>query len=109
MTRKSFNKKQRAAVFESTGGVCYLCKGTIKVGEAWHIEHKLALSYGGDNEPENLAPAHVKCHAVKTASEAGPRAKADRLRAKHTGTWPKSKRPLKSRGFDSNRNLPREG
>ena len=26
-------------------------------------------------------------------------AKADRLRAKHTGTWPKSRAPLRSRGF----------
>ena len=85
-----------------------MCGGLIKVGEAWEVEHIRPLSMGGDNEPENLAPAHVKCHAVKTASEAGPRAKADRLRAKHTGTWPKPKRPLRSRGFDSKRNLPRE-
>jgi len=93
-TRTSFSKKERATLFSEHGGICYLCGGSIKIGEAWEIEHKRPLSMGGDNSPENLALAHVKCHASKTASEAAPRAKADRLRAKHNGTYPKSKRPL---------------
>lgn len=92
--RKSFSKKERAAIFERSGGTCHLCLGKIQPIEAWEVEHIRPLSMGGDNEPENLAPAHVKCHASKTASEAAPRARADRLRAKHLGTWPKSKRPL---------------
>lgn len=105
MTRRSFNRKQRAEIFERAGGVCHICDGKIGVTEAWDVEHIRPLSMGGDNEPDNLAPAHVKCHRVKTAGEAGPRAKADRLRAKHQGTYPppKGNARLPSRGFQKTR------
>jgi 5-methylcytosine-specific restriction enzyme A len=106
MTRRSFNRKERAAIFERAGGACHICGGKIAVGDAWDVEHIRPLSMGGTNDPDNLAPAHAKCHRVKTAEEAGPRAKADRLRAKHTGTYPKSRTPLRSRGFASTRPNP---
>jgi len=34
---------------------------------------------------------------------------APMVRAKHLGQWPKSKRPLKSRGFEPGRNRAQEG
>jgi 5-methylcytosine-specific restriction endonuclease McrA len=93
----------RLRVFERAGGVCYLSGRKIRAGDAWELEHVKPLSMGGENRESNMAPALVDAHRVKTAAEAGDRAKADRVRAKHLGTWPKSKRPLQSRGFGSSR------
>jgi 5-methylcytosine-specific restriction enzyme A len=95
MTRRSFSKKERVTIFEAAQGCCHICGGKIGANEAWEIEHVRPLSMGGANDPDNLAPAHVKCHAGKTAAEAGPRARADRLRDKRMGFKPKpSSRPL---------------
>lgn len=97
--RKRMIAKRRAEIFGRHRGCCHLCAGRIKVGEAWEVEHVLPLSMGGTDDDDNLAPAHVKCHARKTSVEAGTRAKADRIRAKHTGTAPPPLQKIKSRGF----------
>lgn len=97
--RKPLTRKQRAELFERHAGRCYLCSGRIGVGQAWDVEHVRPLSMGGDNDPDNLRPAHRKCHARKSAVETTERTKADRIRAKHLGHWPKSPRPIKGRGF----------
>lgn len=89
----------RLRVFERHNGVCHISKRKIQAGEKWELEHIRPLSMGGENRESNMAPALVQAHREKTAAEAGPRAKADRIRAKHLGTYPKSPRPLKSRGF----------
>ena len=100
MTRPSFSRRQRAAIFESAGGVCHICGGKIRVGEAWEAEHVIPYALTRDNSDANLRPAHVKCHAAKTREEDIPRiSKAERQRAKHFGYWPKSTRPIRSRGF----------
>lgn len=35
MTRRSFNRRERAAIFERASGVCHICGGKIAVGDAW--------------------------------------------------------------------------
>jgi 5-methylcytosine-specific restriction endonuclease McrA len=90
-------------VFLAHGGICHISKRPIRVGEAWELEHIKPLSMGGEHREQNLAPALVKPHREKTAKEATERAKADRVRAKHLGIYPPSKRPLKSRGFEKTR------
>lgn len=103
MTRRSLTKLQRVRVFDESGGICHLCKAKIHVGERWDVEHVKPLSMGGADDETNMAPAHVGCHAEKTKAEAGPRAKADRIRARHLGirkrsTFPCSKdSPFKKR------------
>lgn len=98
MTRRSITKAMRIRIFDRASGVCYLCGQKIHVGQRWDVEHQRPISMGGADEETNMAPAHVDCHAVKTAEEATLRAKADRQRARHLGI--RSTPRLQSRGFD---------
>lgn len=93
----------RARVFERHGGRCHISGRLIRTGDAWELEHIKPLSMGGEHAELNMAPALVQPHREKTAKEATARAKADRMRAKHLGIWPKSKTPLRSRGFQKTR------
>jgi 5-methylcytosine-specific restriction protein A len=87
----------RLRVFLAHGGVCHLSKRPIRVGEAWELEHVKPLHLGGENRESNLAPALVAPHREKSASEMTAKAKADRIRQKHLGIYPKSPTPLRSR------------
>lgn len=99
--RKGFTELQRAKIFERTQGRCYLCCVKIKVGERWDVEHIIPLAMLGTNAPENLAPAHVHCHATKTKRDAGVKAKTDRMRAKHIGARKPSTFPKPPPGYNS--------
>lgn len=100
----SFNQKERARLFALRGGRCYLCSGRIDATrEAWEIEHEMPWEISRDNTDDNLQLAHKKCHAAKTAVDAGVIAKVKRIEAKHKGFWPKSKTPLRSAGFQKTR------
>lgn len=104
MPRKSFNQKDRERIFLLRGGTCYLCNGQVdRVREAWEIEHEIPWEISRDDSDENLQVAHYKCHKVKTAVDMGDIAKVKRIAAKHTGTYPKSKAKIRSRGFASTR------
>lgn len=96
----------RARVFVTHGGRCHISGRVIRPGEAWELEHITPLSMGGAHAETNLAPALVAPHREKTAEEASARAKADRVRLKHLGIYPKSKTPLRSRGFQRTRPIP---
>lgn len=83
-----------------------MCNGLIdETREAWEIEHEIPWEISRDNSDGNLQLAHKKCHAVKTAKDAGDIAKVKRIEAKHKGFWPKTKAPLRSRGFPSTRSV----
>lgn len=75
----------RLRVFERYDGICYLSKRKIMAGEAWELEHILAISLGGENREGNMAPALVKPHKVKTAADMKQKSKNYRVRAKHAG------------------------
>lgn len=92
-------KRVRARVFLREGGRCYLTGRAIRVGEAWDLDHRLALCNGGEHRESNLFPALKDPHRQKTAADVGAKAKADRIRAKHLGLWPKSTRAIPSRPF----------
>lgn len=100
MKRKSLSKAQRVKIFDAANGVCYLCGVKIHAerGEQWDVEHEKPLWLGGEDAPENMKPAHVGCHKVKSNAEAPIRAKTDRMRARHIGV--KSKK--KSWGYGKN-------
>ena len=104
MNRPHFSRKDRDRLFELRGGTCYLCSGAIqRETQAWDIEHEIPWEISRDNSDDNLQLAHRKCHAVKTAKDAGDIAKVKRIEAKHKGTWPKTRAPIRSRGFASTR------
>ena len=93
----------RARVFERHGGVCHISGRKIRAGDAWECDHVIALVNGGENRESNLAPALTDKHREKTAEDVEIKSKVARQRAKHLGTWPKSKSRIRSRGFDRSR------
>lgn len=99
MARKNFSRKERVRIFDLHSGRCYLCSQKIQVGDAWELEHVIPWELTRDDSDDNVKPAHKSCHKIKTADDVRGIRKADRVRAKHVGAWPKATRPLKSRGF----------
>lgn len=93
----------RDRVFQRAKGRCHISGRKVMPGERWELEHIKPLSMGGEHRERNLAPALATEHRIKTATEATDRAKADRIRRKANGTWPKSKTPMRSAGFKSTR------
>ena len=92
-----------ARIFLRHNGICHISKRPIRSGEKWEAEHIKPLSMGGENRERNLAPALTEPHKEKTAAENDMREKADRIRAKHLGIYPKSKAPIRGRGFRNTR------
>lgn len=83
--RRALSPMRRLAVFEKSGGRCHICERRIQVGERWELEHVRPLALGGADDETNMAPAHVKCHAVKTKADNASWTKAKRQAAKHRG------------------------
>jgi 5-methylcytosine-specific restriction protein A len=83
--RKKLTKLQRVRIFDENRGECHLCGLKIKVGEKWDADHIIPLWRGGEDGESYMAPAHIHCHADKSAADAPVKAKTDRVRAKHLG------------------------
>lgn len=102
-TGKTADAKPPKAVidrlFLRQGGICALSGRKIRPGEVTHADHIKPLKDGGENREANLQLVLADAHREKTADENSIRAKERRIRLKHAGLWPKSSRPLKSRGF----------
>lgn len=67
-------------VFESHDGICHISKRKIRPGEAWELEHKIALCNGGEHRESNMAPALVKAHKTKTAGDVREKARIAKTR-----------------------------
>lgn len=99
----------RIRLFERCGGICALTGRKLGPGE-WDLDHKKALADRGEHRESNLQVVWRPKHREKTSIENSDRAKADRIFAKHHGVWPKSKCPIRSRGFETaRRNRAQEG
>lgn len=92
----------RDRIFLRHGGRCYVTKRKLMAGE-YDLDHVKRLADGGEHRESNLAPILRQKHREKTAEENSDAAKADRIRRKANGTWPKSKTPVRSRGFAKTR------
>lgn len=110
MARKRFTDKDRARIFSASNGTCHLCNQKIDgVREAWEVEHVIAWELTRDDSDDNLRPAHVSCHKVKTHKQDRPAInEAKRREAKHLGIkrpaskmksapFPKSDKPRASK------------
>jgi 5-methylcytosine-specific restriction protein A len=75
----------RARVFEAHGGICYLSGRRIRAGEAWQLDHIIALTNGGAHAESNLAPALSEPHRIKTKADVREKAKVARIRKRHLG------------------------
>ncbi len=91
-------------VWERCGGRCAITGLKIHLGEPHEFDHIIPLALGGRHAESNLQLVSKDAHKTKTASDVGAIRKADRVRAKHLGLFPKPKRPLQGRGFAPSRN-----
>lgn len=105
MARKHFSRTERVRIFELNRGECHLCSQKIQVGDAWDLEHIVPWALTRDDSDDNVKPAHKSCHKEKSADDVAAIRKADRVHAKFIGAWPKSKTPLRSRGFAKTRDI----
>lgn len=81
----------RLRIFERMGGICHLSGRKINAGEAWDLDHIVALINGGAHRESNLAPALRSEHRKKTAQDLKQKSKDYRVRAKHNGIKKPSK------------------
>lgn len=64
--RKRITAEERAFLWKSTGGHCYLCKKSIELKSAWHVEHVLAFIRNHDMDViGNMLPACATCNLRK--------------------------------------------
>jgi hypothetical protein len=92
--RSRLSPRVRLAIWERAKGICVLCDRRIDgVRERWIIEHIRALELGGQDEPDNMGPAHAACAQSKTRDDHRRAAKAKRQKIQHLGAA-KTKRPL---------------
>lgn len=98
-------KSVKDRIFLRQNGRCALSGRKIRPGDETHLDHITPLKDGGKNVESNLQLVLATPHREKTAAENKSRAKERRLRLKHNGLWPKSKTPLKGRGFPKSRNI----
>ena len=98
MKRRKWTTLQRAGIFLSHGGKCYICGDKIDgVKSGFDLDHEIPLELGGDDTEENMRPICRPCHKIKTAKDVAKIAKAKRIEAKHIGA--RNPATLKSRGF----------
>jgi 5-methylcytosine-specific restriction protein A len=88
----------RLRVFERHEGKCALSGRKILPGDAWDLDHKIALINGGAHVESNLQPVLKDAHRKKTAKDVAEKAKIARTRAKHIGAV-EPKGEIQSRGF----------
>lgn len=89
----------KARVFLAHKGICHLSGRKIMPGDSWECDHVIAIINGGENRESNLAPALKAAHREKTNADVAEKSKVERIRQKHLGIFPKSRSPLRSRGF----------
>jgi hypothetical protein len=76
----------RLAIWERARGICVLCERRIDgVRDRWIIEHIRALELGGQDEPDNMGPAHATCALAKTRDDHQRAAKAKRQKIRYLG------------------------
>jgi 5-methylcytosine-specific restriction enzyme A len=85
MKRRRLTTEERKLLLSGNAFTCHICQGRIDIGQAWEAEHVIPLAQGGEDGGTNLRPAHVKCHARKTAQDAADTARAKRREARHLG------------------------
>jgi 5-methylcytosine-specific restriction protein A len=95
-------KRVKLRILDRCGGKCGLTGKKLRPGE-FDFDHITRLRDGGEHRESNLHVVWRPKHREKTAHENSEQSDADRIRAKHLGLWPKSRTPLRSRGFQRTR------
>lgn len=87
----------RLRVWDRCGGRCHRCERKIPTGDAWILEHKVALINSGTNSEDNLCLTCSWCKPLKDAEDVAIKSKTAAVRAKHILPRPPSR--LRSAGF----------
>lgn len=96
--RKEFTASVKLEAWERCGGFCADCLTKI-IGRP-EYDHIIPDALGGEPTLDNCQVLCSKCHRLKTSERDVPRiAKTKRQKRKALNAWPKTKRPLRSRGF----------
>ncbi|MEC9268528.1 MAG: HNH endonuclease signature motif containing protein [Pseudomonadota bacterium] len=86
--------KVKRRVLDRAGDCCEGCGRKVGPGgEAYQIDHVLALINGGTNTEDNLQVLCTGCHGLKTKEDVAVKAKIARVRNKHMGLH-KAKRKI---------------
>lgn len=98
--RQEFNRQTKEAAHERSGGKCECGCGVVIAPRRPEYHHAIEAGLGGSNDLSNCMVLHPICHRRITSQRSIPViAKVKRIHAKRIGTWPKSSRPIRSRGF----------
>ena len=80
---KAHHKTDEAGAIYMT---CCICGGKINPAtEGWEAAHVIRYSLTADNSPDNVLPAHFKCHRETVPSDTKAAAKDVRVNEKHFG------------------------
>jgi len=90
----------RVRIFTKHGGRCHWSGILIRPGDAWDVDHVIALINGGENRESNMAPIlRGKPHKEKTRQDVAEKSRVYRKRKAHLGLS-KPRQKIKSRGFE---------
>jgi 5-methylcytosine-specific restriction protein A len=87
----------RLRVWDRCEGKCHRCARKIPTGDAWILEHLIALINGGENRERNLCLTCSWCKPVKDAEDVAVKAETYRVRSKHI--LPREPSRLRGAGF----------
>jgi 5-methylcytosine-specific restriction protein A len=87
----------RLRVWDRCEGKCHRCARAIPTGDAWILEHLIALINGGRNAESNLCLTCSWCKPIKDAEDVAVKAETYRVRSKHI--LPREPSRLRGAGF----------
>jgi 5-methylcytosine-specific restriction protein A len=87
----------RLRVWDRCEGKCHRCARAIPTGDAWILEHLIALINGGENRERNLCLTCSWCKPIKDAEDVAVKAETYRVRSKHI--LPREPSRLRGAGF----------
>lgn len=82
-TRRRRTALEHAKLFAASGGCCHICKRRLGPADRWELDHIIALSAGGTDDEDNLAPACAWCHDPKSDADTSGAAKIKRAYTRH--------------------------
>lgn len=75
----------RLRIFDTHWGKCHISGRRIQAGEAWDVDHVIALVNGGEHRESNMAPVLREFHKAKTAQDVAEKSRVARKRRKFLG------------------------
>lgn len=95
--RPHLSDRERMRLFRLHGRKCHICRQPIDgLTQRWEVEHvipRFMLGGAAADTDENMQPAHVDCHRLKSKDDSADRARTIRRETRNAGGH-RSKTPL---------------